>query len=376
MFKLLIVDDEWTIREGLEKTIPWEEWGLQVVGTAKNGFEALDMLEARQTDVLLTDIRMPGMSGLDLIATCKDKYPSLKMIILTGHDEFEYAQKAIKLGADDFLLKPTNVDELKETMLNITKTLKEQQTEKADLIALVVKDYIEHHQEEHLTKLQSFETLKAKYGMMIIESDNLHPANRTNCLLIDKKDNKEMYLFHSIENEAQWDTILSDYKAEFADCESKVELSCSLLTSELDQLVSIYKQANVASMSYCEQGNVTIYKYRDEKYTLDFEDVLMFINQHYMEPLNQVEMAKKLHMSNSYFSRLFKQHTGMNFVDYVTNKRLEVAKDLLKTTKLKTYEIANEVGFVEARYFGQLFKKHEGCTPGDYRRKFEGHVIS
>lgn len=372
MYTLLIVDDEWTIREGLEKTIPWEDWELQVIGTAKNGAEAAEHLSNNHIDVLLTDIRMPGISGLELIEDCKKKYPDLKIIILSGHDEFEYAQKAIKLGADDFLLKPTDVDELEKTFLRVVQALKSEHKTKEELISLTLKEYIQYRQVTQLTKLNTFKSLKPLFGIIMIKWDEPVEKRLTqpNCISIDKQDYKQVYLFHSIPNESQWESTVNEIKEELLLQNKGLTLSFSLLTPQLDQLITIHKQANVASMIYYKNDQVTMYKYRDEKYTLDLEDIIRYIDNHYMEQVSQSEMAKRIHMSTSYFSKLFKMHTGLNFVDYLTEKRMELAKDLLRTTSLKTYEVASEVGFVESRYFSQLFKKHVNCTPVEYRKKF------
>src|SRR5699024_6896613 len=107
MYNLLVVDDEWVIREGLEHTVPWKEWNINLVQTAKNGEEALSILKEKQIDILLTDIRMPSLSGLELIKEIKKISSNMKVIILTGHNEFDYAQQAIRLQTDDYLLKPT-----------------------------------------------------------------------------------------------------------------------------------------------------------------------------------------------------------------------------------------------------------------------------
>ncbi len=105
MLKILIVDDEFLVRVGLESTIPWHEYGFNVVGSARNGREAIPLFEKYDPDVLLTDIRMPVMGGLELIETLKKVKPSLVAIIISHYDDFNYAQEALKLGANDYILK-------------------------------------------------------------------------------------------------------------------------------------------------------------------------------------------------------------------------------------------------------------------------------
>lgn len=133
MYKLILVDDEADVREGLLEEIPWEEHGFQVVDKAENGREAIELIEKHLPDVVVTDIHMPFMNGLELSNWIKDKYPNTKVIILTGYDEFEYAQKAIKLQIDEYVLKPFSAGELIDILLKVKKQLDEETEEKENL---------------------------------------------------------------------------------------------------------------------------------------------------------------------------------------------------------------------------------------------------
>ena len=106
MYKLLLVDDEEDVREGVVREINWEAIGFEVIEKAENGREALEMVERLQPDVVVTDIQMPFMNGLQLAEAVRERFPTIKLIILTGHDEFEYAQRAISLHIDEYVLKP------------------------------------------------------------------------------------------------------------------------------------------------------------------------------------------------------------------------------------------------------------------------------
>ncbi len=112
MIKVLIIDDEPIIREGLRRTIDWDRLQCSIAGEAENGVEAVEKINSLQPDIVITDIMMPGLSGLELTKFIKDYHPHIKIIFLTGYNNFSFAQQAIKLGAFDFVLKPTNTDEL------------------------------------------------------------------------------------------------------------------------------------------------------------------------------------------------------------------------------------------------------------------------
>ena len=111
MFTILIVDDEAEIRDGLA-SLDWQTIGYEIAGVGAHGLEALALMEERPVDVILTDIRMPFMDGIQLLDAVKEKYPFVKVIILSGYDDFEYAKKALRLGATDYLLKPTVIEDL------------------------------------------------------------------------------------------------------------------------------------------------------------------------------------------------------------------------------------------------------------------------
>lgn len=122
MINVMIVDDEILVRLGLRSTISWDQFGFTVTADAANGAQAIEKFEAAAPDILITDIRMPGMDGIELIKVLKEKKPQLKTIILTNYDNFEYAKQALDLGADEYLLK-TTLDN--QTLLPILKKLQE-----------------------------------------------------------------------------------------------------------------------------------------------------------------------------------------------------------------------------------------------------------
>lgn len=118
MYKVLIVDDEPTILKGLRCIINWEEFGLEIAGQASNGIEAIEIIENLRIDILITDIKMPELNGLELIRYVNDKGLNFKFIVLSGYDDFEFVKEAAKLGIENYLLKPINVDELTSTLIN------------------------------------------------------------------------------------------------------------------------------------------------------------------------------------------------------------------------------------------------------------------
>ena len=126
LYRIILADDEEEVRKSIIKKIDWHAAGFEVVGDAENGQEALEKIEALEPDVLMTDIRMPYMDGLALTQRIRQKYPSMKVLIFSGYDDFEYAQQAIKLNVTEYILKPVNVEELTEILRRVKANLDEE----------------------------------------------------------------------------------------------------------------------------------------------------------------------------------------------------------------------------------------------------------
>lgn len=123
MYKVMIIDDEPVIVEGLRRSIKWEKYNCEVVATANSGLEGLNLLQKEQPDLIFSDIRMPQMDGLTMIAAVKSQHPNMEISILTGFQDFEYARQAIRLGVTRFLIKPSKMDELNEAVEAMVKNL-------------------------------------------------------------------------------------------------------------------------------------------------------------------------------------------------------------------------------------------------------------
>lgn len=123
MYKVVIIDDEEIIVQGLTRMLPWEKWNCEVVGSADNGIEGIELIRREHPAIVFTDICMPQMDGLAMIAAIRNECPKLQIMILTGYSEFEYAREALKLGVTRLLVKPSKMDELIEAMETMTTNL-------------------------------------------------------------------------------------------------------------------------------------------------------------------------------------------------------------------------------------------------------------
>lgn len=143
LYRIMLVDDEEEVRKGIMNKIDWERVGFRMIGDAENGEEALEKIELLEPDVVMTDIRMPYMDGLALAGRIRQKYPSIKVLIFSGFDDFEYAQQAIKLNVTEYILKPVNVEELTEILDRVRSNLDEEIEQRRD-VSLLRESYLKN----------------------------------------------------------------------------------------------------------------------------------------------------------------------------------------------------------------------------------------
>lgn len=132
-YKIIIIDDEPMILKGLQQLVKWEDINCVVSGTAKNGEEGLELIKTIMPDIVISDIRMPKLSGLEMINLSKDIQQDTKFIVLTGHRDFDYAREALDLGVVKYLLKPTNIEDIKSAVLDAMMMLDDERSKEEDI---------------------------------------------------------------------------------------------------------------------------------------------------------------------------------------------------------------------------------------------------
>ena len=123
MYSIMIVEDEYLVRQGISSLVDFKKFNMQVIGEAENGLEAWEKIQAECPDIVLTDINMPQMNGIKLAQLAREQYPQLHIIFLTGYDDFDYALSAVKLGADDYLLKPFSREDVEAMLIKVKEKL-------------------------------------------------------------------------------------------------------------------------------------------------------------------------------------------------------------------------------------------------------------
>lgn len=537
MYRVLLVDDEEDVREGLVVEVDWEALDLRIVGLAENGREALEMAERVEPDIVVTDISMPFMDGLELARRLRERNPLVKVVILTGYDEFDYARQAVSISVDEYLLKPFSAGHLMELLTRLRAQMAAEVAERED---------VQHLREHYYTSLPLLQadllaTLlhrqkspayihgKAKqcglnfdgqrYGVSVLtlhmdgdrrsvgqswgessdeelkqfaalniaqeiwaehEAGHAFIHQETVVLLYvdrwggaDGEKRQQMALQNVLRSinhylripatvgsgalvsnitevkHAYEDALLAlDYrlvpgtdsliyiadverqaagKLRFDELKQQTLTRCLKAGTEaelvealeiifreitvehgrsdiqlylIEVLTAVWKAAQASGEAmedifgagfqlYAElfrlpglteaQGKVKevcilvqqrIASGRQHVYKDIVEQALAYTKEHYADPeLSIQKVCGHLHISSGYFCGIFKKEVQLTFLQYVMQIRMEAAKELLRSSELKAFQIAERVGFAEPNYFSFCFKKHTGISPKEYRKQ-------
>lgn len=342
MYRLLIVEDEYLQQETLKSLINSNIGEVKVVGIAEDGQEALEKFHKVKPDIVLMDIHIPKLDGLKASKAMKKANPKLAVIILTAYSEFDYAQEAISINVDDYLLKPVKLEDLKASITRSIEKLKSQSLayKPEDMTLLSFKNnYINLNlaeAKEDFYKLLADDILYYQplaeikdYFMELVDSlyDNYIVERDQDCL----------DLYRGLENSRSKARLLRNF----------VLMSRHILSKILE----------------LDSG----------KEELDLS--LQYIELNLKEKLQLQDVASFVHISPTYYSKLFKERLGLNFIDYLTSRRMETAKMLLEFTDFTVSEVSSSVGFNESNYFSRVFKEKVGMSPSDYRASYKNPNI-
>lgn len=533
MLKVFLVEDETVIREGLRDKIPWEEYGYKFVGEAADGEIALPLIRKTRPDVLITDIKMPFMDGLSLSKIVSVEFPKMRIIIISGYDDFDYARQAIEVGVGQYLLKPITKQTMRKALLELKEKI-ELDMEKNDY---QVQFQNEMHEYEQFSRRHFFEkVLEGELSVKDIydEASKLSIEITASCYNLlffylqeksaelsrdemEKFSRKQDEILHYFLRNPQyilfsWNVncygvlIKSEQSqmAEFTEhCLDKIKQIClheeeyliwyvavgnpverlsmlpecyqtvnhyfayrfitpdlHILTgTSLSNYLSTHEETNIekvdsskmnqeiirdflsrgnssevhdfvesylrgikealqsrmfrdyvilnirfTTIAYIESIGATgqeimnsqdmnmkpaeVFDYfvdmlesaisiRDKE--IDYQSrkmlrrALEYIEENYdKETLSLNSVAGQVKVSANYFSAIFSQSMQKTFIEYVTGKRMEKAKKLLRSTDHSSNQIAMEVGYKDPHYFSFVFKKTQGCNPREYRTGKKG----
>lgn len=535
MLKVLIAEDEMLVRIGLKNSIDWEKLGMAVIADVANGQAAWEAYEAHRPDLILTDIRMPIMDGMELIARIREQDEATKFIILTVYEEFDLVRKSLKLGVSDYILKLNmSIEEMESVLAKLADELRTARDKsssadasqdtpipaQADLLHLretTIKEfmfygrYSEHEfaglagrirlrlQPERIVvcvmAIDKFDQMEHKFkdsqgnlirfSLLNIMTELLDGYGRGD--VVYEKDEKYLLLFSfaDIVSERQAfeqlqvilvhiQSVIKKYlnatvtfgvstmdsgfgimKRLYRECASaldqryvigegghirwqeadadsirrrvaqKLERAASTATAfheryvkeieagikavltegsfakpALDRLIirwihwptvngNVYMDGiSAKALDYAERihGAATldealaifdryveeIRQFRENKKAISKEiaEAAAYIREHYAQDISLQQLADHVQLNASYLSTLFKKELQLAFVDYLHHYRIDRAKEMLVNTHLKSYQIAEQVGFMDDSYFSRIFKKITSMRPNEFRKRW------
>lgn len=504
MKKVFLVDDEIIIRQGISNSINWEEEGYVYCGDAPDGEVALPLIEKHKPDIVITDIKMPFMDGLQLSKIIREKMPWIKIVILSGHDEFEYAREALRIQISEYCLKPVSSSDLLEILQRVSLQIDQEELEKEQISDLkhqilrneslaqekFLKELCEgiHSTTDAIKKASELNIdLISSYFLVLIAESKKSEVNldwiskNYPSLTYQRNANERVYIIKG-QSQSQLEQDSENIRNRFLLNQDSITFGFGKIESRIQEIMNSYDMAkeeksysdslnkyfisgeeiNNKSFGEIHQFNrkelidflkfgtkteilpfvqtyssylrsskfrtpfithyflmdftVTISHYIKEQeesasvlndihqlenkvnwireyseivdymkktlnLAIDFREQISnfsslirqakdYIDNNYSNPnLSLQTIANKIHISPSYLSHLFSQQTGKTLVEYLTEIRMNRAKELLYTTNYKTYEIANKVGYNDSHYFCNLFKKITGKTTTEFKNR-------
>ncbi len=400
--KVLIVEDEVLVREGLKSVIGWNKLGMEVVGDAVNGRQALEIYERERPDIVLTDIRMPVMDGLELIARIREEDKKTGIVILTCYEEFGYLQEALRMGVSDYILKlKMKPAEIEAAMAKVKKKLDEDEEngagpDGAEEFRLQKEEELKRYIFYHQVSIGFFRSRMERLSLAVKEKDMVLlrvVIQRYEKARLKIMDDRGMLIRFVILNTTE--EIMEKYGGgetiqEGPDCfllfmnvvndpkdeDSWMEKMQKEISHVLSNFMGVRAVWGVSGVfqSFTElpdKYQECCQKMQDERVDLSVEiyEAVRYIEGNLTQRLTLNQVASSINLSPNYLSSLFKKELGVGFVDYITEKRVERAKELLENTGLKTYEVAQQAGFVDESYFSKTFKRLTGKRPSAFRKR-------
>lgn len=463
MIKVMIVEDDKLTRRGIISSVPWYQYQMQIVFETGNGISALEYMKKNPVDLLITDIAMPIMSGMELLKEAKKQYPAIQVVILTMYQDFEYIQEALRFGALDYIGKhQLEQEEISDVIERIGIRFKEKRRGKAAsgefsrdgaCYAVVTLEkgagktdplFMEHNLTpytvgSHSTlyylpaghafltdrrKEEAFDQLLAASqsdNTMIIKLPDAYKFGDGTLLEVLPVESADyFYVFHTGYYEIPVSKLIEEKKAanyeNYTDCKQALlslgwihdsnrfmnimntlrenRIPYSKLIRLLSQVeTEIHKRYNFLDNldSVCIPDDFLCFDHAQEwlsrisagichivdsqaysPYVIEcLGNAVRIIQNEYDSQLISDDMARRVHLSRSYFCQCFKKIMKMSFNHYVRNVRIDKAKDLLVNSNCSIQKIGERTGYADEKYFSRIFRSSTGMLPSTYRSRYK-----
>ena len=337
--RLVVIDDEYIVITGISAIIERENLGCTIIGTAEDGIHALEVIRETKPDVVITDIRIPGMDGLSLIEECREFLPDTAYIVISGYTEFEYARRALSLGVKEYIDKPVTIEKLTAAIRKLDRDAADGADNASGQINAQMKIVVRAIMDEDPSGYTR--AMKELFG--ILEDFSASPEIFRGEIFKNLAAVMEIF---SEQNKASG----KSFKISYSDMEQY---------ASFEDIRKYAEKAAELPASYM-QGEKTGSRHRIVR------EMLQYIDDNYSRDFGLNELADVTHMNPAYLSILFKEEAGQSFVKYLTSFRMKKAKELLDEG-YKVVEVSDMVGYNNYRYFCDIFKRLENMTPNEYK---------
>lgn len=364
MFRVLLVDDEDLILISLRYSFPWKTYGFTDVISTNDANHALRILKEQRIDVAFVDIRMPSMTGLELIAAARQERIDTDFVIVSGYADFFYAKKAIELSVVDYCLKPVDVEETAHILEKLVdKVYSRRIVSDSDFIHNLLSDA--SICEKYLLGLWQDNSLGEDLTLMYLrymDSTKIFTVLREfeyTPILFGEKN--ELFLI--------WKkfSMADKFVESVGDCHQELILICSVSSINAISFQNVLKKLRVECHNRRTDTGVVRLSLVCPEMMDYFNEILSYIDKNYNQKITLRNLADEYGVNYTYLSQLFKKTVGVSFPEYMTNIRLQHASHLISKTEMKIVNIAEYVGFTDYHYFCKVFKQRFSMSPIQYR---------
>lgn len=400
MYKVMIVEDEMFVRIGLEHAVVWEDYGLQLMPSASNGREALELYHKYKPNLIITDVKMPEMGGIELISAIRAENKDIRFIVLTCMEDYKTAKEALNLSVSHYFTKcDLDIDELKEYLTEIVNELsavvsRTESLEPIDNAAALTRqrwaEFFFDGKMYDIDKLLSSSYIPKGVHYLVqlsfelpeeMKNESSYLSSILNLLkeVIEKQKSgkvltarrQRVIIIYSFSDETEAEQLrrmvlfkrhLEQSMKSYFNLSLNIASSCAF--DSFDALAQRWQELQENEVCSNAQA-LEVEPLTDTRVLLAID----YIREHLSESLTLATVAEHTNFSPGYLGALFKRELNVFFGDFVLNMRIKKAKLLLTQSDEKLYAISEEVGFSDVSYFVKVFKRITGMTPNEYRRK-------
>ncbi len=379
MIKVLIADDELIVRKGLMATVDWKKFGMEVIAEAPNGQKAWELFQQYSPELVITDIVMPVMTGIELARNIKQYSPTTKILLLSCHRDFSFAQEGINIGASGYILKTAFSDQQFEEYLGrIGNEINHTNIQHSYDSSYLAKEFYEWLCDFDNSFPKLVEELFSNEWKWMVNPYYIYLINGLNSIdTIQKKmyrgekpftiipcGHEQAFIFILEKSKADFEHLLVEARSKDPSTRWMVHGPNRGMKEWMDGVTNLFHR-----FKFEKQFKVSM-----EDWPLPIQKAVQIMIQELDQSFSSSYIAREVGLSRSHFSTMFKKTVGESFITFIEKLKVKAACELLENTSLPLQDIGEKIGIQDGKYFSKWFKKCMGRTPSDYRQNKKENV--